>query len=57
MEGLQELPVQNTKEERTEHCDAKIYEGERFTKKRKLETKEAEYSKDSHAPRIIMKFP
>lgn len=57
MEGLWELPVQNTKEGRTEHWDAKIYEGERFTKERKLETKEAEYSKDSHAPCITMKFP
>lgn len=26
-------------------------------RKRKLETKQAEYSKDSHMPRIIMKFP
>ena len=58
MEGLWELPVQNTKEERTAHWDAKIYEGERLAcRKRKLETKQAEYSKDSHTPRIIMKFP
>lgn len=30
VKGLWELPVQNTKEERTEHWDAKIYEGERL---------------------------
>lgn len=31
--------------------------GKDTRKERKLETKQAEYSKGSHTPRIIMKFP